>query len=434
MLSTSTLPLIALALLIAVVTQYLLRNRITDRNLRLACFAFALTVSLVPLTDISIAAQLRGLLGDLSITSVVLLSTVVLNTVFLMSRSNRALLTSDESLALACIVAFTGLFFYPTTLGLTQFDPYAAGFYPVFLSSLLLSIVIFATLRRWYFLAFAAGSGMIAYAVGMMDSNNLWDYVLDPWLFFYCLYVVVKRSEELTHRRLWASTKMYSEQLALSFMVPLLLIAAPLASINPDYFRTTYSVEDGVIEWCTVLALLCGAFVCAKRMVELRSVRNPRFLTMVLLLTLFCLFGAGEEISWGQRIIGLETPEYFTQRNTQEEIGFHNMKIRIGGKDVKINKLVFGTGLAVMLLIYLFVVTPAYRRHKGFAMFVDSFAVPMPRNYQIAGYLAVVLFVELAIESSKRGEMTEFAGSIIFALNIIYPYNPHCFDPKRSIS
>lgn len=434
MLSTSTLPLIAIALLIAVVTLHLLRNKITDRNLQLLCFAFALTVSLVPLTDISIAAHLRGLIGDLSITSVALLSAVAAKTVFFRRRSNTATTTSDELLALACMVALTGLFFYPTTLGLTQFDPYAAGFYPVFLSSFLLSIVIFAILRRWYFLALATGAGMIAHTVGMMDSNNLWDYVLDPWLFFYCLYVVLRRSRDLKHKRLWASAKTYSEQLVLSFMVPLLLIAAPLASSNPHYFQTTYAVEDGFIEWCTVLALLCGAFVCAKRIVALRSVRNPRFLTIVLLLTLFCIFGAGEEIAWGQRIIGLETPEYFAQRNTQEEIGFHNMKIRIGGKDVKINKLVFGTGLAVMLLIYLFVMTPAYRRHTGFAIFLDSFAVPMPRNYQIAGYLAVVLFVELIIESTKRGEMTEFAGSIIFALNIIYPYNPHCFDPERSIS
>ena len=57
----------------------------------------------------------------------------------------------------------------------------------------------------------------------------------------------------------------------------------------------------------------------------------------------------------------------------------------------------------------------------------------MPRNYHIVGYLATVAVVELLVDSSKRGEMTEFAGSIIFALNVIYPYNPEIFDPGKNL-
>jgi len=29
--------------------------------------------------------------------------------------------------------------------------------------------------------------------------------------------------------------------------------------------------------------------------------------------------------------------------------------------------------------------------------------------------------------------MTEFAGSIIFALNVIYPYNAEIFDPEKNL-
>ena len=36
-------------------------------------------------------------------------------------------------------------------------------------------------------------------------------------------------------------------------------------------------------------------------------------------------FGAGEEISWGQRILGFETPESVTQVNRQEEFNLHNL-------------------------------------------------------------------------------------------------------------
>ena len=51
----------------------------------------------------------------------------------------------------------------------------------------------------------------------------------------------------------------------------------------------------------------------------------------------------------------------------------------------------------------------------------------MPQNYQVVGYLAVVAAVELLIDHSKRGEMTEFAGAIMFALNVIYPDNENRF-------
>ena len=46
-----------------------------------------------------------------------------------------------------------------------------------------------------------------------------------------------------------------------------------------------------------------------------------------LLLGLLFLFGFGEEISWGQRIFGLETPEGLKDANIQEELNLHNLEI-----------------------------------------------------------------------------------------------------------
>ena len=102
--------------------------------------------------------------------------------------------------------------------------------------------------------------------------------------------------------------------------------------------------------------------------------------------------------------------------------------------------MIFGTGLALAMLVYLFIMTPLYRRHRSsggpFAGFIHQFAIPMPRNYQVIGYLVVVASAELLIDSSKRGEITEFAGSIIFLLNVVYPDNPEIFvaDADQQIS
>ena len=173
--------------------------------------------------------------------------------------------------------------------------------------------------------------------------------------------------------------------------------------------------------------------VCGRRFFTLTRVRPRLFLTVTMLLTLLCLFGAGEEISWGQRLFGLETPDYLKDRNAQGELGIHNLVIEVNGEEVKLNKLIFGTGLAIALLIYLFIATPLYRKNDRVRSFFNAIAAPMPRNFHIIGYLLVVATVELLIDSSKRGEMTEFAGSIIFALNVIYPYNAEIFDPEKNL-
>lgn len=44
-----------------------------------------------------------------------------------------------------------------------------------------------------------------------------------------------------------------------------------------------------------------------------------------LLLAIMFLFGCGEEISWGQRIIGWETPDLMQEYNLQEETNIHNL-------------------------------------------------------------------------------------------------------------
>ena len=42
-------------------------------------------------------------------------------------------------------------------------------------------------------------------------------------------------------------------------------------------------------------------------------------------LAILFLFGAGEEISWGQRILGFQTPETLSEVNRQEEFNLHNL-------------------------------------------------------------------------------------------------------------
>jgi hypothetical protein len=212
----------------------------------------------------------------------------------------------------------------------------------------------------------------------------------------------------------------------LAYMTVLAVTGAIMSYTHPDYFRSHYTVEDGLIEWLTVLALSATMVVCFYRAWRLRHHAKPLFLAMTILFGLAFLFGAGEEISWGQRLLGIESPEFFQKNNAQGETNFHNTIIN----DTKINKLVFGKGIGILMLFYLAVFIPLYHYRPAFKKQVDRFAIPIATHYQIAAYLLAILVIQVGMESSKKGELLEFAMTNIFLLNFAFAYNRQIFQPK----
>ncbi|MGR3248773.1 MAG: hypothetical protein ACU0HS_09300 [Paracoccus sp. (in: a-proteobacteria)] len=79
--------------------------------------------------------------------------------------------------------------------------------------------------------------------------------------------------------------------------------------------------EDKIGEYATSVAFAAagGVFLAS----GLKTTRLDR--SFLLLLALACIFVAGEEISWGQRIFGIDTPELLRSVNRQGEITLHNI-------------------------------------------------------------------------------------------------------------
>jgi len=216
------------------------------------------------------------------------------------------------------------------------------------------------------------------------------------------------------------------EKLALTYCTVFTLMGFIWSYVDHDSFKLYYVMEDGFTEWSTVVFLLIGVFVCFRRVWLLKGQRPLLFLFMTSLLGLFFFFGAGEEISWGQRILNIESSEFFTQNNAQGETNFHNLVVN----DTKLNKVIFGRGIGILLFLYLAVLIPLYKRKEGVKLFLDKFAVPIAQNYQILAYVILLILVQVLMASSKKGEMLEFAGSIIFLLNVAYPYNKSNFEAQ----
>jgi hypothetical protein len=188
-----------------------------------------------------------------------------------------------------------------------------------------------------------------------------------------------------------------------------------------------YVKEDGIAEWLTVVGLLLGSFVCLSRFVLLLRKRPGWFLFVTLALGLFLFFAAGEEISWGQRIFGLKTPEYFQEHNAQQETNLHNLVV----DGVKLNKLIFSILLVGLLAIFLLIVPLLYQKNKSVRTFLDRSAVPVPQFYQVLAFVIVFVLTNI-IRDGKNAELLECCGALLFFLIVRYPKNREIFSTHKA--
>lgn len=187
--------------------------------------------------------------------------------------------------------------------------------------------------------------------------------------------------------------------------------------------------EDGLVEWLTFFAFGGCATYCLLRCARLRPAcrsgagssapGSRRAFLLWLAIALLMLFGAMEEISWGQRIFEWESPRWFQVHNDQHETNIHNLIVG----EVKLNKLVFGTGLAVILIVYLLLVPALYRNNTWFRRTADSFRLPIAQLYQVVLFLSVFLLTQLSLRAdTKFDELQEFFGSFLFLAILTDPY------------
>jgi len=128
--------------------------------------------------ELPLAAYVRGITGELSILTMLLLWSSIL------PAAKKTPLGFKVPLALIAIV------FYPFALGLGMVDPYTWGYGSI---TLLIATILFAVVcgfTGWTKGVWIISFAIIAWAVNWHESANLWDYLLDPFLAIWAVLAI----------------------------------------------------------------------------------------------------------------------------------------------------------------------------------------------------------------------------------------------------
>ena len=139
--------------------------------------------------ELPLSAYVRGMTGDLSIVSLLLLWGAMLPS------------ATKTPFGFKLPIALIAILFYPLALGFGMLDPYGWGYASI---GLLIAVIVFAILcgfTAWTKGVWILSIALIAWAAHWHESANLWDYLLDPFLAIWALFsipsaIYLKRREK----------------------------------------------------------------------------------------------------------------------------------------------------------------------------------------------------------------------------------------------
>ncbi len=117
------------------------------------------------------------------------------------------------------------------------------------------------------------------------------------------------------------------------FVGLILIIVSNILILTQDSSKALTMVkEDGLIEYLEAILYLLSAIILFYLFVKSKSNKRIYFLKtkynyFYLFFGIFLFLCFGEEISWGQRILNIRSPDFFLEHNAQEETNIHNLFI-----------------------------------------------------------------------------------------------------------
>lgn len=204
----------------------------------------------------------------------------------------------------------------------------------------------------------------------------------------------------------------------LLFLFIISLFGILICQFPMAYIWATY--EDLIGEWTQFYFFAIAFFFSA-----CLAVSRSRFRLFFAVLALTCLYVTGEEISWGQRIFGYATPDFFSQNNLQQETNLHNFFT--GPYSTSLKKII-EIGLAFSLILYGVVYPQELSTEWKPVMWLRDKGIPAPPHYLWPFFATGALF-ELGLFDFNEAEIAEILISLAVA---IFSYHYWCTDKKHN--
>lgn len=224
-----------------------------------------------------------------------------------------------------------------------------------------------------------------------------------------------KREFAVTTAAVLGKRRLRSRELVFAHGLSFLAILLALGILWLTYIgdRNAYAwllKEDRLVEWLTF-----GCFAGAGFLSLVLAFHGRRFQGMrnwfFILFGLFCILCALEEISWGQRVVGVKTPEFFLKHSDQKEVNVHNVL----QKDLGIK-----TRVAVGWVFGLYgVLLPLMTLFPRIAATLHRIGLRVPPLSLVPGFLAASLLVIFDRPTGGEEEFGEFLFGLCFFLFMV---------------
>ena len=165
--------------LCSAVLSLLARWRGTTHQARWAVVLAVFSIMWLPVgaSQLPVLAFVRGASSDLSTTLVALACLSLGRHLFDLPAVARR-----EALLLHAALAAAAALLYPTALGWGDWDAYRPGWGSFGMLAILLMLSLACWIRGLRLLPALVGLALLAWTLGLMESGNLWNYLMDPWL------------------------------------------------------------------------------------------------------------------------------------------------------------------------------------------------------------------------------------------------------------
>jgi len=171
-----------------------------------------------------------------------------------------------------------------------------------------------------------------------------------------------------------------------AFLVSLFFLVLQIIFYEAAHWNVGLFAEDNILENMTAILQLASSLFFLILIIKTRKKEWLQLLVLILLF--FSTFFIGmEEISWGQRIFGLKTPEYLSTINKKEEINVHNI-LREPFDDI------IYYGFYMILGLFFMLIDPIKKKIKRFEFSkkIDPFFPPADYFY-----FGILIYAMLAI-------------------------------------